>query len=412
MDLWELSANKRRTCASWLLGLTAVACCVLLALQNDAAGEESLWDPALAIPTAAELHQIEGVEFHVIKKHEPEADQFDWLHGIALAWHNEQLFASYGHNQGKENTASEVANYAISSDGGATWTSPQLIDDGDQPQQAVSHGVFVVLDGRLWAFHGAFRGRMQDIRTHAYSFDDANRLWVGHGTVIPNGFWPMQSPQLMEDGNWIMSGLQVIDGISNPNNPAAVAISHGDDFLKWDLITIPKLPELSMWGESTVIVDGAEVTNISRYSSPVALISKSSDFGRTWSIMSESNLPMTASKPYAGTLSTGQRYLIGNTTQDARNRRWPLTIAVTTAGGSQFVRVFRIRDAIHAGPGESHPNASLSYPYTIERDGKLYVAYSNNGGRGANRNSAELAVIPLLSLAVNDEHPERAQPTD
>ena len=50
------------------------------------------------------------------------------------------------------------------------------------------------------------------------------------------------------------------------------------------------------------------------------------------------------------------------------------------------------------GPGESHPKASLAYPYAVEHDGKLYVAYSNGGGRGGNRNSAELAVIPVASL--------------
>ncbi len=207
----------------------------------------------------------------------------------------------------------------------------------------------------------------------------------------------------MDDGNWIIAGLRVIDGIGKPNNPAAVAISHGDDLLKWDLVTIPKRPEINMWGESTVIVDGANVTNVSRYGIPTALTSISHDFGRTWSIMSESNLPMTASKPFAGTLSTGQKYLIGNTTADNRNRRWPLTIAVTALDGDQFVRMFRIRDSIHNGPGESHPKASLSYPYAIERDGMLYVGYSNNGGRGANRNSAELAIFPVASLAMSDK---------
>jgi hypothetical protein len=30
--------------------------------------------------------------------------------------------------------------------------------------------------------------------------------------------------------------------------------------------------------------------------------------------------------------------------------------------------------------------------------GKLYVGYSNNGGRAGNLNSAELAIIPIASL--------------
>ena len=41
----------------------------------------------------------------------------------------------------------------------------------------------------------------------------------------------------------------------------------------------------------------------------------------------------------------------------------------------------------------------LAYPYAIEHDGKLYVAYSV--GFGANQNSAEMAVIPVAALAVD-----------
>jgi hypothetical protein len=74
---------------------------------------------------------------------------------------------------------------------------------------------------------------------------------------------------------------------------------------------------------------------------------------------------------------------------------------VTRPGEKQFRRVFRIRDAKHDGPGESHEKAALAYPYAIEHDGRLFVAYSNSGGRGGNRNSAELAVVPLSSLRVD-----------
>jgi hypothetical protein len=113
-----------------------------------------------------------------------------------------------------------------------------------------------------------------------------------------------------------------------------------------------------------------------------------------------SNLPMAATKPYAGTLSTGQRYLSSTTTADSGNQRRPLTIAVSRPGANVFSGVFRIRDGISPGPGESHPRASLCYPYAVEHQGHLYVIFSNDGGRGGNRNSAELAVIPIAQLAL------------
>jgi hypothetical protein len=183
-------------------------------------------------------------------------------------------------------------------------------------------------------------------------------------------------------------------------HPAAVAISHGDDFTKWDLLTIPPSPGMKLWGESDIIVDGAHVLSIARYGpKALALMSTSTDYGRTWVPMAESNLPMATSKPCTGVLSTGQRFLICSTAANNGGRRSPLTIAVSKPGADVFSKVFCIRPALFPeGPGESHANAGLAYPCAIEHEGKLYVGYSNNGGRRGNENSAELAVLPIASL--------------
>ena len=369
----------------------------------DAENDElaALWPADLAVPKASELAPLDCVEFHVIKERVPEKDGYNWLHGVALAFQKDRLLASFGHNTGSENTASEVANGNVSLDGGKSWGPLFEIDAGADENLAVSHGVFLNHDGKLWAFHGAFTGKMQDVHTRAYVLDDETHRWQSRGVVAKDGFWPMQEPRKMADGNWIMAGISVTDGYGGPNDPAAVAISENVNFTKWTVIRIPKPADLEMWGESTVLVDGPEILLISRYRKPVALTSISRDYGRTWTPIRESRLPMTASKPYAGKLSNGQRYLVCTTTADGGNRRWPLTIAVTRPGEKQFRRVFRIRDAVHDGPGESHEKAALAYPYAIEHDGRLFVAYSNSGGRGGNRNSAELAVIPLSSLSID-----------
>jgi hypothetical protein len=127
--------------------------------------------------------------------------------------------------------------------------------------------------------------------------------------------------------------------------------------------------------------------------------------------MRPGNLPMTTSKPSAGTLSTGQRYLVCTTTADSGKRRSPLTIAVSRPGEIVFSKVFVIRHAeFPDGTGESNKGAALSYPYAVEHDGKLYVGYSNSGDKSTrvgtgrelwNNNSAELAVIPVEKLKVN-----------
>ncbi len=358
-----------------------------------------LWDDTQKLAEAKDLPQLEGVEFHIIKKWDQPADGYHFLHGVGLAWHKGKLYASFGHNKGAENTVTEEAQYRVSADGGKTWSELRIIDTGDEPELAVSHGVFLSHAGKLWAFHGAYYNRMQRIHTRAYSLDETTDQWIKHGTIIENGFWALNQPVQMKDGNWIMPGISAGGYSEKSTNPAAVAITHGDDFTKWDFILIPPPPGLKMWGESSIIVDGANILNIARYGAkPLALISLSKDHGHTWTTSAESNMPMTTSKPCAGLLSNGQRYLLCTTASNNGGRRSPLTIAVSKPGETLLSKVFVIRRTEFTGPGESQPSLSLSYPCAIEHEGKLYVGYSNNGGRKGNLNSAEMAVIPIDKL--------------
>jgi len=351
------------------------------------------------LPNTSEMEVLKGVQFHVIKKYEPEVDGYGFLHGVGLAWHKGKLYASFGHNRGSENTLTEEGRYCVSEDGGKTWSNVRTIDVGTEDDDlAVSHGVFLSRGEVLWAFLGSFYGTRKAVHTRAYTLNEESMEWQPHGTVVKGGFWPMTEPVKMEDGNWIMPGFIVGQG-----HPAAVAISTGDNLKQWKTVVIPPGSGVGrMWGESSVFVIGASVTNIARYGSKsLALAAMSKDYGRTWTASAESNLPMATSKPAAGILSTGQRYLVCSTSADGGGRRSPLTIAVSKPGEDTFAKVFVIRHAVSAnGPGESHPGAALSYPYAIEHEGKLYVGYSNNGERSGNNNSAELAVIPIAQLQV------------
>lgn len=368
-----------------------------------------LWDERVPLLKTAELPVLQGAQFSVIKPYEFHEDGYRFLHGVALCFHKGRLYASFGHNKGGENTDTEEARFCVSEDDGKTWGEVRTIDSAEGPV-GVSHGAFLSHKGTLWAFHGAYTGTMKGVHTRAYVLDETTQQWESKGTVIEGGFWPMQEPQKMDDGNWIMAGLKVGEG-----DPAVVAISHGEDFTQWDVVPIPQAKDLKkMWGESTVIVNGKRVTSLSRYGDEAeALVATSEDYGHTWGEMRPGNLPMTTSKPIAGTLSNGQRYLVCTTTADSGKRRSPLTIAVSRPGETMLSKVFVIRHAeFLGGPGESHKGAALSYPYAVEHDGKLYVGYSNSGDKSTrvgtgrelwNNNSAELAVIPVASLSVAAE---------
>jgi hypothetical protein len=375
-----------------------------------AAEPVTLWDPAVPLPRAVDMPVIAGTRFAVIKPYEFKQDGYRFLHGVGLAWHKNRLYASFGHNKGGENTGSEEARGRVSDDGGRTWGETFTIDSGDKPDLAVSHGVFLSHGGRLHAFMGAYYGTMQRVHTRGYVLDEASGRWNPLGVLVEGGFWPMQEPQRMDDGNWIMAGISAGGDCSAGGvHPAAVAISRGDDFTNWDLVVIPVAEGLgAVWGESTLVTQGRRITNISRYGAKaLALVATSDDHGRTWTPSQPSNLPMTTSKPYAGRLSSGEPYLICTTTADSGSKRTPLTIALGPPGASTFSRVLVIRRSDHDGEVESHPGAQLSYPYAIEHDGQLFVGYSNSGGGVGrvgekrqlwNNNSGELAVIPIAAL--------------
>ena len=380
-------------------------------LSFSFAGEEIdavLWQADKTVPAAAALPSLEGVRFSVIKPYEFKKDGYRFLHGVGLCFHKGKLHASFGHNKGGENTDTEEARFCVSDDEGRSWSEVKTIDSGDG-SIGVSHGSFLSHKGALWAFMGAYTGTMEGIHTRAYLLDEKTNTWEAKGSIIGDGFWPMQEPVRMDDGNWIMAGIAVGVYDAKGTHPAAVAISRGSDFTKWDFIRITPREGLAMWGESTVIVEGKTVTSISRYGAePRALVATSEDYGRTWTMMVPSNLPMATSKPIAGLLSTGQRYLVCSISGDGGSQRSPLTIAVSRPGESVFSKVYVIRHALFPeGPGESHEKASLSYPYAIEHEGHLYVGYSNDGGKVGrvgegrelwNNNSAEMAVIPVAAL--------------
>ena len=362
-----------------------------------------LWDDTQKLPNAAELPQVGDAKFHVIKKQRPDSDGCNFTLGVGLAWHKGRLHASYGYNQGDENTPTEEAHVRVSDDGGETWGAPIVMDSGEG-DLAVSHGVFLSHGGNLWAFMGAFHAHSQlyfRVHTRAYLLNETSGQWEPRGAIVDGGFWPMQEPRKMANGNWIMAGFRIGGQFGQAGNLPAVAISQDADFTKWEMVVIPAAPGLgNLWGESTVIVEGNRILNIARYGKQaLALLSVSEDHGRTWTPAAPSNLPMATSKPYAGTLSTGQRYLVCTTTADTGGKRSPLTIAVSKPFESVFSKVFLIRTSVFDGtPGVSDPRADFSYPYAVEHEGKLFIGYTHKS-HAAN----ELAIIPIDRLRVEDQ---------
>lgn len=399
-----------------MTGYKTAGCILLLALYHPLlaqSGEEfrvyKLWTGD-AIPKISAIPQLKHVKFRTIKKFQPDKDGYRFLHGVAITLYHHTLVTTFGHNRGGENTGSEEANSRFSKNGKNWCTLVSVGGAGKVDSFAVSHGVLLNYRDTLWSFNASFHGIMQDLHTKAYTWNEKKQEWEYKTIVAREGFWPLQEPVQMDNGEWIMAGASVSNGAI-----PAVAICNQNDFLHWRVIKVPL--SVTVWGESTVLVNGPNVLLISRsgtatpkqpgYGYPLAWVSLSKDYGHTWSQLQPANLPMADSKPYTGVLSTGQRYLIASISADGGSRRSPLTIAVSKPGEQTFSKLYVIRHAVHPNKKtESNPAASLAYPYAMEYKKYLYVVYSNSGGRSGkdrsywNNNSAELAIIPVRELSV------------
>ena len=319
---------------------------------------------------------------------------FHYLHEPAIAVHDGVLHAGWANHPIFEiNVRDELLRGSTSRDGGLTWSAPTTwaappLLGGE----SYNHPVLMEHQDRLWGFFTRWKDEKPN--TEIFTLDPAGGEWQPRDARIP-GFIPFTPPRKMRDGNWIIGGELLWF-------EAAVAISQGDDFTRWEVVQIPRPEELVLrYPETTLFERGDELIAICRprgvKSAPASI---SRDCGRTWTPLALSNFPLAGSKPLCGRLGTGQQYLITNNMEEGRTL---LSIAVTAPGGDAFIRIWKIRH--QAAPlrrlltkqnGESYAGhkTEWSYPAAIEYDGKLYVIYTQG------KEDCAMSIIPLSALAV------------
>lgn len=366
-----------------------------------------LWDPAVTLPEPGQVPELDRVT-HTLA-HRAIEGEYQFLHESAIVFHDGEMVVAWANDPRDENSPEGVVRARRSRDNGRTWSAPEIIGPGrDTPEgrECDNHVVLHSHGERLYAYAARWRGGpsadhgwdLSSVRAVQFRYDPAAGRWEETGVSIPR-FLPLQGPQQLSDGSWLIAGE--FEGLT-----PAVAICPEDDLSAWQTYPIATVRQL-LWPETTVLVEPDRLTavirNNPRNGPPLeyGLASESFDNGRSWSEAQPANLPMANSMASGGILSTGQRYLVWNY-PDRTSRRGNLVVAVSRPGESRLSMVRTVRQGVppvhYAGLCKS---PQWSYPSTVEHDGALYVSYS------ISKEDCGVSEIPLTSLAV----PAGAQPS-
>ncbi len=314
-----------------------------------------------------------------------------FLHGLAIEEYHGKWYASYAFNKTKENVYGEQCFYQVSEDG-QNWSEPKEIKPNATAYSA-SHGVLFVDGDSLYCMMPAvdFLTGPWGIVAELHRYREAEDTWEFMHNCAAS-FWPCARPMRMDSGKWIAVGAGGGD--------TKVLLSGVNDLTDW---TNVKVKRAMMGSETTFFSNGQEVVLLMR---PKAATVESSlgrgekrfvigaaysaDGGETFTRAQATELFCSPSKLYGGMLSDGRPYIVFNQSILRAEARDRLLMAVGDPGTMSVNRLYVLAEH----------NGAISYPYAVERDGTLYVAYSKSIANmsNGNQNDAVLAKVPISNI--------------
>ena len=358
--------------------------------------EQLLWNPDEPLPQRDELRRPAGARDCLV--HRAGKDAYAFLHDPAIVAHRDLLLAAWYNCPSREIEDESLIRGRLSRDGGRTWGPVEtLASDTEDRGLFYVPAVFCSHQETLYAFVTVMTGHDRPLYCEAFLVEMDQTSSHLHSTSLGSVidcFLVNHPPERMDDGNFIMAGRMAQRPGEIPTIPA-VALSQGADLtIPWR--TVPLLPQGILPGgaplpypETTLLVQGHRVQALVRNDYGNALLFESPDCGRTWGPPLKHNLPIGASKLFAGTLSTGHLYLIFN--RPTPGYRDLLVLAIALPQESQFRKMWCIRD----GPSASLAAApEWSYPAATELEGELHIAYTSE------KRHCALTTIPLEPITL------------
>ncbi len=346
-----------------------------------------------------------GLQTYTVWKAEEEGDHY--CNGVSLAGYGGKLYCMWQSSETNEDSADTRVVYAVSADGGKTWTEPQqLVQDiavagvtGDDTAYCSSGG-WLAADDQLVAYINVWpgldpRGGFTYYMTtqDGTNWSDPKPVMMADGTQMKAIF--EQDPHVLEDGR-IVNAAHFQDGlIVSPiytDDPNGITGWKKGDFTAnvSGSTSVEMEPSLFVQSDGTIVMLFRD-----QNSSYTKLASYSRDNGETWSKVQSTEMPDARTKQSAGNLSDGTAFMAGCPVNNSL--RSPLAVTLS-ADGETFDQAYLLRSSssdpelIYEGTAK---RKGFHYCKSLVYGGYLYVGYATN------KEAVEISVVPEESLMLN-----------
>ena len=228
------------------------------------------------------------------------------------------------------------------------------------------------------------------VRIDAYVTDDGRGWTCRPGLVEAEDAWMFEAPRLTHAGMLLVAGS--LDG-----TPVAFRWQPETPDSEPEIVHMPK-PDASASlfdGEgSWYQLDSGEIIMFWRDggASERLYVTSSDDGGATWAKPLISDFPDSMSRVYAGRLSDGRFFLIGNSFAELLNRKH--LMLTLSDDGLKFNRTFRLLDDPTAQRAFGLLKCDgYQYPFALVEEDRLIVGYS------VNKEDMECVIVPYSLLA-------------
>jgi len=188
-----------------------------------------IWDSSVPFPKPEDMRDPDVITQVVVERAQPEG--WHYLHEAAVMRHRDRFYLCWAnHRELETNDWDSLVIRGRTSFDGINWSAPEIW--AEPPllgATSFNHPLLFSHGNKLYGFFVAWYNKTPT--TEIFIRNEESGKWEQQpGCGLP-GFLPFCTPQLMSDGNWILGG-------EYSWYDSAVAISHGDDLLRWDLVKI------------------------------------------------------------------------------------------------------------------------------------------------------------------------------